>query len=58
MIHMARGRWDEAGELLEQGAVADRAEAMQDYGTSVLTFVAMARLASCTAAISRRPSAS
>jgi len=44
MIHMSGGRWDEAAALLSKAHALIEQKHMQDYGTSVLTFVAMARM--------------
>ncbi|MGC5172258.1 LuxR C-terminal-related transcriptional regulator [Microbacterium sp. DT81.1] len=43
MIHMAAGRWDEVGELLDRARSIIEHKRVQDYSTSVLTFVALAR---------------
>jgi LuxR family maltose regulon positive regulatory protein len=43
MIHMSKGRWEEAGDLLASARALIGQKHVQDYGTSVLTFVATAR---------------
>jgi LuxR family maltose regulon positive regulatory protein len=44
MIHMNRGNWDVSAEMLAWALSLIERKRVQDYGTSVLTFVAMARL--------------